>query len=229
MAKANTTIVREYVEEVLNRKNFDAVFEYCDKKCLIHVAPYVGTGITPDESSGDKVIVMQVASHGPAFGHIQVGDILMSAHDNENTWETFDQLKSGLWGQGIPGTIVTFNVNRDGKNLTIPVTRSRIDGLELKLADFVQMWSADMLKNWPDLKTNIEMVFGDHDLVTCYSMMSGTNMQYHRTAIWSGVDIYRLHKGKITDIWGLEDGYAQMKQLGYQIREPVKETVQTRR
>lgn len=229
MPKANTTIVREYVEEVLNRKNFDAIFEYCDKKCLIHVAPYVGTGISLDESSGEKVVVMQVAPHGPAFGHIEVGDVLISAHDTENNWETFDQLKSGLWGQGILGTIVTFNVNRNGKVLTIPVTRGHIDGLELKLKDFVEMWSVDMLKNWPDLQTSIEMLFGDHDLVTCYSMMSGTNKEYQRTAIWSGIDIYRLHKSKITDIWSVEDVYAQLKQLGYQIRVPVKEIVQIKR
>jgi hypothetical protein len=225
MTKANTTIVREYVEEVFNRKNFDSIFEFCDKKCLVHVSPYVGTGINPDESSGEKVVVMQVASHGPAFGHLQVGDVLMSAHDHENTWDTFDQMKSGLWGQGTPGTTVTFTVERNGKTMTVPVTRSRIDGLELKLTDFVEMWSADILKNWPDLQTTIEMVFGDHDLVTCYTLMSGTNTEYHRTAIWSGINIYRLHKGKITDIWGIDNELSQMKQLGYQIRQPAKETV----
>jgi len=223
MTKANTTIVREYVEEILNRKHFDSIFEFCDKNCLIHVAPYVGTGVNTDDSSGEKVVVMQVAPHGSAFGHVQVGDVLMSAHDNENNWETFEQLKSGLWGQGIPGTTVSFTVNRDGKVLTIPVTRSRIDGLELKLADFVDVWRADILKNWPDLHTDIEMNFGDGDLVTCYYLTGGTNTEYHRSAIWSGIEIYRLKKGKITDIWGLEDSFAQMKQLGYQIRQPVKE------
>lgn len=223
MTKANTTIVREYVEEILNRKHFDSIFEFCDKNCLVHVAPYVGTGIFTDDSSGEKVTVVNVASHGPAFGRLNAGDALVSARDDENTWETFDQLKSGLWGAGIPGTTVTFTINRDGKVLTVPVTRSRIDGLELKLADFVEMWSADMLKNWPDLHTNIEMLFGDHDLVTCYALNSGTNKEYHRAAIWSEIDIFRLKKGKITDIWGISDELAQMKQLGYQIRQPVKE------
>lgn len=222
MAKANTTIVREYVEEVWNRKRFDSIFEFCDKKCLVHVAPYVGTGIFSDELS-EKVIVMQVASHGPAFGHLQAGDVLISARDSENTWDTIDQMKSGLWGAGIPGTTVTFTVDRNGKTLTVPVVRSRIDGLELKLADFIEMWSADMFKTWPDLKTNIEMIFGDHDLVTCYALNSGTNTEYHRAAVWSGINIYRLHKGKITDMWGIDDSFAQMKQLGYQIRQPVKE------
>ncbi len=37
------------------------------------------------------------------------------------------------------------------------------------------------------------------------------------------MDIFRLKKGKITDIWGISDELAQMKQLGYQIRQPVKE------
>jgi len=224
MTKANTTIVREYVEEILNRKHFDSIFEFCDKNCLVHVAPYVGTGVMTDDSSGEKVTIVNVASHGPAFRHVSVGDVLMRAHDDQNTWETFDQLKSGLWGAGIPGTTVTFTVNRDGKILTIPVTRSRIDGLELKLADFVDVWRADILKNWPDLHMDIEMLFGDHDLVTCYALNSGTNTEYHRAAIWSEIDIYRLKKGKITDFWGIEDGFAQMKQLGYQIHQPVKES-----
>ena len=222
MAKSNTTVVREFIEEVFNRKQYESFFEFCDKGCIMHVAPYVGTGINYDASSDEKAVVVLVAPHGPAHGHLEVGDVILGVRDDVHRWETFEQVKTGLWGQGIPGVTVTFTVNRGGKTLTVPVTRARIDGLEIKLADFVEMWGTNMRKYWPDFHQTIEMLFGDQDLVTCYAMNSGTHQEYHREAIWSETYVYRLKKGKITDMWGVTDDLAQIKQLGYQIHEPMK-------
>ena len=225
MSKSNVKIVREYIEEVNNRKNFDVVFDYCDKNCMIHVSPYVGFGINTDDTSGNRVVILKVALRSPAHGHLHAGDELVRVHDDENHWETFEQLKSGLWGQGVVGTSVTFTVRRGGNILTIPLTRARIEGFDQKLADMIDIWRTNTLKDWPDLKTNIDMIFGDGDLVMCYGVNQGTNTEYHRSAVWAEMDLFRLKDGKITEIWGVQDDIAVMKQLGYQIHEPVKELV----
>ena len=79
-------------------------------------------------------------------------------------------------------------------------------------------------KTWPDLKEEINLIFGHDDLVAVLSTLSGTNRDYHRPAVWNGCSIYRLKDGKIIEMMGVEEEYSQMKQLGYQIREPQRET-----
>jgi predicted ester cyclase len=223
MTKSNVKIVREYIEEVTNHKNFDAVFEYCDKNCVIHLQPFVGVGIMSDDSSGHQVLITKVVPNGPAHGHLHPGDELIRVHTDLNSWEAFDQLRSGLWGHGVPGTQITFTVRREGHIITIPLISGRVEGSTIKLADEIEMWRTNTQKYWPDLKAHIELIFGDGDLVSCYCINHGTNQEYHRTAVWNEVDIFRLKDGRITDIWGVEDSYECLRQLGYQISEPVKE------
>jgi hypothetical protein len=189
----------------------------------MHIAPYVGLGLTTDEVAGNQVFLLDVAPHGPAFGKLMPGDILIRIQDDIRTWETFEELKTGLWGQGVPGTHLTATVRRNGELLTIPLIRSRVEGWELRLEKVVNMWRDDVLKNWPDLHTSIEMLIGSDDLVTCYCIVSGTNQEYHRAATWSECSVYRIRNGKIVETWGVEDTFSQMKQLGYRITEPVKE------
>jgi len=225
MSKTNIQLVREFIEEVQNRKHFDRFFDFFNKDAVMHIAPYVGLGVTTDDHSGDKLVVVEVAPHGPARGKLMPGDVIVSMQDDQRTWATFDELKTGLWGQGVPGTHLTATVRRDGKLETVPLIRGRVDGWEMKLDKVVNLWRDDVMKNWPDLHMSIELIFGSDDLVTCYSIVSGTNAEYHRAATWSGCDIYRIKNGKIVESWGVEDEFSRMKQLGYRIAEPVKELV----
>jgi SnoaL-like polyketide cyclase/PDZ domain len=221
MSESNVKIVREYIE-VLNHNQFDRIFEFCSEECILHGGPYVGIGVAPDDSSGEKIILQTILPNGPAAGFLQPGDELVRAADADEVWETFKELKSGLWGHGVAGTTVTITVRRDGKLLEFHLKRGFIEDAALKLSErinAIRSWS----KTWPDLKEEINLIFGAEDLVAVFSTLNGTNQDYHRSAVWSGCSIYRLEDGRIVEIMGVEDEYTQMKQLGYLIREPQPE------
>ena len=203
MSKTNIQLVREFIEEVQNRKHFDRIFDYCSKDCTMHIAPYVGLGLTTDEHTGNTITLLEVAPHGPAHGKLLPGDVLVRVQDDARNYETFDELKTGFWGQGIPGTHLTVTVRRNGELLTVPLTRGRVEGWEMKLEKVANLWRDDVLKNWPDLHAAIEVIFGSDEMVTCYSIVTGTNNEYHRTATWSDCSIYRVNNGKIVETWGV--------------------------
>lgn len=223
MSKTNIQTVREYIEEVANQKHFDRIFDYCSNDCVLHIAPYVGLGLNADERSGERIVLLDIAPNGPAHGKLLQGDELVRVQDEHKTWQTFDELKSSLWGQGVLGTPLTVTVRRDGKLLDVPLTRGRVDGWDMKLAKIVDVWQDEIQKHWPDLKSEIKLIFGQDDLVTCYLINNGTNLEYHRSAVWSECGIYRIRDGKIVESWGVEDNFSEMKQLGFNVSEPLKE------
>jgi predicted SnoaL-like aldol condensation-catalyzing enzyme len=53
----------------------------------------------------------------------------------------------------------------------------------------------------------------------------GTNLEYNRSATWGEIDIFKLKDGRIAEIWSVENTYSELKQLGYEIAEPIRETV----
>jgi predicted ester cyclase len=163
--------------------------------------------------------------NSPAAGILQVKDEIVRAVDAEKTWETFQDLKSGLWGNGVMGTSVTVTVKRDGKLLEIPLKRGRIEGYDMKLSTSIEMSRDYILKYWPDIHAEIKMIIGEGDLVAIYMINSGTNLEYHHSAVWDETDIFRLKDEKIIEMWGVENSYASMKQLGYQILPPVTSPV----
>ena len=223
MTRTNLDIVKGYIEEVINQKHFERLSEFCSEDCVTHSPPYVGLGITADDSSGVRVTLTQIAPHGPAAGHLQVGDELVRIHDNDRAWETFDEIKNGLWGQGILGTELFVTVRRHGNLLTIPLKRSRIDEFDIKLSEAWATVEPYFRKYWPDLQMEIKEIFEAGDMVTCYAVNSGLNLEHNRPAIWGEIDIFKVKNGEITEIWSIENTFSELKQLGYQITEPVRE------
>ena len=223
MSNTNVQIVQEFIEEVFNRKNYDRAFDYCIEDCVFHLAPYVGLGADFDDRSGDKLVLVDVAPNGPAAGNLQIGDELVRVTDGAKTWQTFKELKGVSWGQGALGTSITVTVNRGGTLMDIPITRGRVEGFDIILSKSIDRWRDYTLKYWPDSRAEIQLIFGDADHVACYSINSGTQQEYQRSAVWADCSIYRLENGKIVESWGVEDSFAQLKQLGYQINEPVIE------
>jgi predicted SnoaL-like aldol condensation-catalyzing enzyme len=221
MSKTNTEIVREQIEEVINHKHIDRIFDYYSRDCIIHNPPYVGLGLNFDDRSGEYLILTEIASSGPAAGKLRLKDKIVRVKDDVKTWGTFQDLKNGLWGQGVLGTPLTVTVNRDGKLIEIPLERGRVEGFDLNLSTNIEIWNDFTLKIWPDLKVEIRVICGEGDLVACYLVNSGTNQEYHHSAVWDECDIYRLKDGKIIEVWGVESLLVQMKQLGYQILPPV--------
>jgi predicted SnoaL-like aldol condensation-catalyzing enzyme len=221
MNKTNTQIVREYIEEVYNNKHFDRVFDYCSQDCIIHNPPYVGLGINFDDRSGKHIILTEIAPNSPAAGILKPKDELIRVKDTEKTWETFKDLKSGMWGQGVLDTSTTVTVKRAGKLLEIPLKRGRVEGFNLKLSTNTEIWRDYILKFMPDGKTEIKLTCAEGDLVAFYAIDSGTNLEYHHSAVWDECGVFRLKDGKIIEMWGVENGFVQMKQMGYQIIPPA--------
>jgi hypothetical protein len=117
--------------------------------------------------------------------------------------------------------LVTVTVKRDGKLLEIPLKRGRIEGFDMKLSTNMEIWRDYTLKYWPDINSEIKLIIGEGDLVAVYMINSGTNLEYHHTAMWDECDIYRLKGAKIIEIWSIENSYLSLKQQGYQILPPV--------
>ena len=221
MTKTNIEIVQGYVDAI-NHNQFERIFEFCSQDCFYHAPPWVGVGLRPDVSSG-HFIVHSLIPGGRAAEVLKVGDEIIRISDAHRTWETLHEIKNGIWGQGIPGTPLTFFVKRDGRTLELHLERGFIPGFDNKLSDYLDIWRQDKLQNWPDLKADIKLIFEKDDLVAFFAIDSGTNQEFHRAAIWSECNIFRLKDGKITEMWGMEDSYMQLTQLGYQLTEPQAE------
>ena len=204
-----------------NKKQYDRTFDYCSQDCIIHVAPYAGLGFNNGGSSGEHLVITEIAPNGPAAGKLQVDDELVRVKDADKTWETFRDLKDANWGQGVLGTPLTVTVNRAGKQLDIQLERGRVEWFDLKLSANIEAWKDSTLKIWPDINSEIKLILAEGDLVACYSINSGTNQEYHHSAVWDECDIYRLKDGKITEMWGVENALSEMKQMGYQIIPPA--------
>jgi len=187
------------------------------------MAPWVGVGLRPDVSSGQHVIVGSVVPGGNAAAVLQPGDEILRVSDAQRSWATFHEIKTGTWGQGIPGTTLTMQVKRDGRVVELQMQRGIIPAFDNRLADYLDMWREDKVQTWPDLWIEIKVIFEKDDLVAFFAEDSGTNLEFGRAAVWSECSIYRLKDGKITEMWGTEDGYQQITQLGYEIREPRPE------
>ncbi|OGO41539.1 MAG: hypothetical protein A2W36_01455 [Chloroflexi bacterium RBG_16_58_14] len=220
MFHGNKQIIQKYDEEVVNGKNLDRIDEFFSDRCLFHGVPYVGMGVEPDDTSGDKVLVRQLAPGSPAQGKLKPGDQIVSAEDENGHWDTFQQLKTASCGQGKVGTWVKMKVFRDGQDLDFKFERALIQGFDFIYSETKDTFRTYLQKDYPDLKVSIHHLVEDGDLVAVYLTNMGTNADYNRQAVWDEFDIYRLKEGKIVEVWGLEDNFSQVKQLGYLIEPP---------
>ena len=220
MEDQNIRIVKECIEQITNAKQLDRIYEYYSPQCVFHTPPYVGMGIFPDDTSGEKVVIKQVAKNSPAAGVLQIGDELLSASDATSSWQGYKQLRSGLWGQGRFGTPVKVTLLRNGQKTEVTVTRGRVEGFNSTLEQVIDMWLYFFREEMPDIRTEIQQIFTSGDLVAYYATNSGTSSIYHQSAVWSECNILRLENGKIVEWWGVEDTISQWRQFGFQIAEP---------
>lgn len=220
MEDQNIRIVKGCIEQIINAKQLDRIYEYYSPDCVFHTPPYVGMGIFPDDTSGEKVVIKQVAKKSPAAGVLQIGDELLSASDATSSWQGYKQLRSGLWGQGRIGTPVNVTLLRNGQVLEVTVTRGRVEGFDSILQDVIDIWKHFLLEEMPDLKEDIQKLLASGDLVAFFAINSGTSSIYHQSAVWSECNILRLENSKIVEWWGVEDTISQWRQFGFQIAEP---------
>lgn len=220
MTRSNRETVQRYYEEVINQKLFDRYEEYFTEETIFHNPPYVGAGVSTDDTSGNKVMIVKVAKGGPADGQLMPGDQLLRASDEKYTWETYKQLRETDWGQGTIGSAVSVRVLRDGNVLDLQLKRGIVQGFNQRAFDIKEIFRHYATKVWPDQKITIEQLIEEGDLVMAHCLNRGTNMEYHRQAVWDVIDLFKVRDGKILEIWSVENLYSELKQLGYKITPP---------
>ena len=223
MSQTNIQIVEGYIEQIINQRRLERLPDFCSEDCVSHAPPYVGLGGNFDDTSGEKLILTQIASNSPMDGHLQIGDELIRVKHGDRTWEKFDELRKGFWARGLVGTEICVTVKRHGNTLSIPLTLGQVEQFDINMLDVFRTAIPYMQKYWPDLKMDIKEIFGSGDMVACYAVNHGTNTEYNRSAVWDEMDIFKLKDGKITEIWGIENSLEEIHQLGYQVNEPVRE------
>jgi SnoaL-like polyketide cyclase len=220
MTQTNSDILRGYFDEVSNHKRPDLLSKYLSEKFVGHGTPYVGMGVNSDDSSGNKVIVKVVFPGSPAEGKLKVGDELLRVFDGERNWTTFEELRQGIWGQGVIGTTITIWVRRDSSEHEVHITRGLVQSFEIPYK-LVEPSMREFFEEWPDFNTRLINVIEAGDIVAYHAENQGHNVKYGRTASWAEFGFVRIQGGKITDWWSVEDGVSLFKQLGYTIREPA--------
>lgn len=220
MTNTNSGILKSYFDEVINQKHLDLIPKYFSEKFIFHGTPYVGMGVMPDISSGNKVIVQKILPGGPAAGKLMEGDEILSVVDDGHTWNTFDELRNGsLWGQGVIGTPLTVRVRRGNAEKEIPIVRGLVQGFEFPY-ELQEPGMREFFKDWPDVKSRLLHVIEADDLVAFHGEYQGHNVRYDRSAVWSEFGFVRFKDGKITDWWNSDEEVSTLRQLGYSIREP---------
>lgn len=179
-------------------------------------------GILVDDSSGERVIIKDIAPNAPASGRLQVGDEIIRASDVNREWKTFEELKTNLWGQGKPGMIVTVTVRRGEQIVEVPITRGRVEAFDSPISVQLDGWRKFLVEDCPDFKSEINLIIEEDDLVAFFLTNSGTDKDYQQWAIWAESGFMRFKNGMIIESWGIDDGFSHLKQLGFQIMEPVK-------
>jgi predicted SnoaL-like aldol condensation-catalyzing enzyme len=220
MSRSNKEVVLGFIEEVINQKRLDRFDEYFAPGSLYQSGPYVGLGFNFDDSSGEKLVLVEIAPGGPAHGKMKLGDELLSAQDSHHFWESFDDLRHSTWARGVIGMPVTVRVRRDGEIVEVPLVRGLIPGWAMPIhKEFFQQY---LLVDCPDLRVTVEKILQDGDMVMVYLTNQGTEVKYQRQAVWIEFGLYRVTDGKIVESWGLEDTFGHLEQLGYRVEMPAE-------
>jgi hypothetical protein len=220
MSQTNNSIVESYFDEVINQKCLDLIPKYFSEKFVMHGSPYVGMGMMPDASSGEKVIVQKVFPGSPAEGKFEKGDVILRVVDSNRTWNTFEELRNGgLWGQGAIGTPLTVLVQRGNQEKEITLERGLVQGAEFPY-ELQEPGMRDMFKEWSDMKCSLVHVIESGDQVAFHARYQGQNMRYGRSAVWSEFGFIRLKDGKFTDWWSSDESVSEYRQLGFSIMAP---------
>jgi hypothetical protein len=156
----------------------------------------------------------------PAAGKLMVGDEILRVSDGERTWETSDELRHAIWGQGALDTKLTLWVRRGGAEHEITIVRGLVKGFEFTY-QLLESGTRESFKEWPELAARLVQVMETGDLVAYHAENQGHNARYGRSAVWDEFGFVRIQDGKITNWWSTEDGVSAQKQLDYTIEEPA--------
>ncbi len=220
MVKANKQVVRGFFTEVVNEKRHDLIEKYFSKSYVAHGFPYVGLGLYSEKSYNDKIVITAVVPGSPADGKLEIGDEILMAKDDKNTWDKFQQLKNSPWGQGEIGTSVMVRVKRGEEVLDIKLMRGLVQGFEVPYDLLIEGFNRFLTREWPDVEVDIEAMVEEEDMVACLITYKGANTEFERSATWPASAFFKIEKGKIIEGWGVSDSLSQLNQLGYDVKPP---------
>jgi predicted SnoaL-like aldol condensation-catalyzing enzyme len=89
---------------------------------------------------------------------------------------------------------------------------------------FLDGWRHYLLNKMPEMHTEIDLLIEEGDLIAYHATTIGTSVEYAQTAVWTESVFTRFRDGKIDEMWGVEYGLSQMRQLGFRLVEPVNVT-----
>lgn len=183
MTQTNSSILRGFLDEVVNQKRLNLLSKYFSENFVGHGTPYVGVGIAPDYSSEMKKVTVEVVNPGgPAEGKLMVGDEILRVSDGERTWETFDELREPAWGQGVLGTSLTIWVRREEVEHEVSLVRGLMPGFESPYRA-LESGMREWLEEWPDLESRLVHAMEAGDLVAYHTGNQGNNARFGRAAV----------------------------------------------
>lgn len=220
MAQTNINLLQDYFDEVINRKQLNLIPKYFSEKFVAHGTPYVGIGIMPDTTSGEKVVVQRVFRDSPAEGKLLEGDVISGVTDGNRTWNTFEELREGgLWGQGVIGTPLTLRIKRGNEDKEVTITRGFVQG-QLFPYELHAPQMREFFKDWPDVKVSLVNSIEAGDQVAFEAQFQGQNIRYGRSAVWTEFGLVSFQDGKIIDWRNSGEDVSVLRQLGYSILSP---------
>lgn len=215
--KPNAEIVREVLEQLVNRKKIDAWDQYFSPDYVARSAPFIGMGFSRD-TSGNKHAISAITPGSPAEGKLQVGDELLWVEDVRQRWATYEDISKGL--QIYHGSQLRLGVRRGEEILELELTRGPIKGFDVDNDQAKSAMREFMTNEIPDLRVDIQLILADGDKVCCLMEYRGTHATFKREAVWREIWVARLAEGKIVESWPLPDVDAYLRQLGYQSVPP---------
>jgi len=215
--KSNVEIIREILEQVVNRKNIDAWDEYFSPEYIARGAPFIGVGFYRDSSEG-KHVIHAIPRGSPAEGKLEVGDELLWVEDERQRWATYEDIPKGI--QSHRGNKLKVGVRRGTETLEYELVRGLIHGFDTDNDRAKSGMQDFMTTSIPDLSVEVILTVSEGDMVVCLMEYRGTHASFKRGAIWREAWFVRLSEGKIVESRPLPDIDAYCRQLGYQLTDP---------
>lgn len=218
MNTTNREIIEKYYE-YSNAQQLDKAAELVSESAIIHGSDYVGMGVTLDTSSGDKVIITKVYEGGPSIGILEPGDVITRVKIHDRILEGFEELSEQAWGLGKLGEEVNLSILRFDAQLEVSIRRGRVPAQVFSYQEAIK----NLGKYYDDLHFNVNITVAEGDKVAVFVTGSEHNKNFDVSTLYTACGVFRFENGKIAELWAVEDGVSQLRQLGFQIIPPVKE------
>ena len=212
--KSNKEIIQDTIEQVVNQKNIDAWEVYFSPDYVAHGAPFIGMGFGRD-TSGKVHMVNMIFPGSPAEGVLEVGDEVLWVADEQQRWESYEEIEEGLRGKTY-----TLGIRRGDQTLEVELTKDLIQGFDTPNDQAKAEMGAFMTEQFPDLKATIQLILGEGEMVVSLLEYRGTHAKFQRESVWREAWFARLSDGLIVESWPIIDESSFLRHLGYRLVPP---------